>query len=384
MIEWAQFYTPDFQSKKLVEFLPISNVQGDVEKVFDIGAGKGDLLAAASHRWPAAQLYAVDIDKHNILAIRNRFPGVRCLNGDAMHFDLPRKLGIEEGSGDIAVANPPYGQFQTGADVQKILAQVGLDDVVSPKRISRELVFLAQNLRLLKAGGSLVVIIPEGLASGFYYGDLRAALMQRHGLHHAIELPAKTFSGTEAKTLALFLSKGQCCQSLTWVAADGVGTKLTVEQVRKRLDGNFHNFQLTSDITLADLAADVRRGNISFSEGRRLPGAVFHTTEFHKHQSGIVCFGRNKKIIGNQLFAEKGDILLARVGTRCIGKVAWVKSGNAIVTDCVYRIRVPQQWQKQVFESLRSATGSAWLNAIAHGTCAQLISKRDLMNFPVS
>lgn len=382
MSEFAQYYTPSDYSEHLIGLLAQAT-SGKVETVFDLGAGRGELLAAARVYWPKAQLYGVDIDRGNVAAMRNRFPKARCLTADSLRFNLPSKLGLDEASADIAVANPPYGIIQTGDEVLRVLRQVELDCVVSHKRINREIVFLAQNLRLLRKGGALVAIVPEGLGSCLHYGELRAALMQKHGLFRAVALPAKTFLGTEARTLALFMNKGMVSDSLEWMSVNGDLVNLSLDQVRQRLDGDFHRLSCTTKTTLGDLLVDIRRGKISHADSRLLKRAVFHTSDFRKHSTGMARLSTELTSGVNEIAAKKGDILLARVGTRCIGQVVWVKSGHALLTDCVFRLRAQPDLQDRIYTSLRSKIGQNWLHTAAHGTCAQLISKRDLLNFPV-
>lgn len=383
MTEWAQYYTPSEQSKRLIGLLPHKAGQYTIKSIFDLGAGRGDLLAAAGLRWPKAQLYAVDIDVENVVAMQARFPTARCLTTDALKYDLPRRLGLNEGSADIAVANPPYGSLQSETDALRLLRHVGLADVVNPKRMNREVIFLAQNLRFLRKGGALIAIVPEGLGSCTHFDELRLALMQRHGLFKAIELPSNTFSGTEVKTLALFMVKEGAVEKLTWTSVDGYSVELTQEQVRVRLDGQFHQLQERSGDCLADVGADIRRGNIAQTKNYDLASSVFHTTHFQRYKNGLINFSRQKTTTGNKVLAEQGDILIARVGTRCIGRVGWVKSGEALITDCVYRIRVKPEIQELVFENLRSQRGQGWLKTVAHGTCAQFLSKADLLTFPI-
>lgn len=382
MREWAQYYTPGAQSSRLIGELPAPTMRQSATTVMDLGAGQGDLLAAAYQRWPSAQLLGVDIDKRNVATIRHRLPGIRCLTADALKFDLPKRLGIDENSTDIAVANPPYGALESGSKVIKVLRQAGLDDVVSEKRISRELIFLAQNLRLLRPGGSLVAVVPQGLGTAPHLAELRAALMQRHGLYKVVELPAKTFAGTEARTLALFMTKGASSQVVEYVPASGTAHCLDVAQIRERIDAKFHQRTLKLSTNLLEIGAEIVRGSLTHKDAQKLRWSAFHTTDFHQYPSGLAKLPGTACPSTKFVSAEKGDILLARVGTRCLGKMVWVKSGTAVLTDCVYRIRVEPIFQKQIFNALRSTHGQDWLASIAHGTCAFVVSKRDLEQFP--
>jgi len=78
-----------------------------------------------------------------------------------------------------------------------------------------------------------------------------------------------------------------------------------------------------------------------------------------------------------------GDILAARVGTRCIGHAGRVIAGRAAITDCDYSLRVPSPWRDSVWQALRTTAGQVWLQADAYGVCARWISKCNLLTFPI-
>ena len=83
------------------------------------------------------------------------------------------------------------------------------------------------------------------------------------------------------------------------------------------------------------------------------------------------------------LLTERGDILLARVGRGCIGKVCMIGRGRVPVSDCVYRIRVAKKHRTKIWDAFVSEAGQKWLKANAHGVCAKVISKKDLYKFPI-
>jgi len=134
--------------------------------------------------------------------------------------------------------------------------------------------------------------------------------------------------------------------------------------------------------TLSEIRAEIRRGQLTHSELKSLNGNYIHTTTL-SHLSEICLIDDiNCKQLHYQ-HTNKNDILLARVGRGCIGKVSLVKKGNQLISDCVYRIRVPQRYLRQVWNSLCSEEGQLWLKSNSRGVCARLISKSDLQNFLV-
>jgi type I restriction enzyme M protein len=283
---------------------------------------------------------------------------------------------------DVAVGNPPYGALQANASHLAILRDAGLSDAVSPKRLTRDIVFLAQNLRLLKPGGELAVILPEGLAVNHVYADLRAALLERHGLWRAMELPAFLFKGTEAKTVALFLRKGVASHSVLLESSDGRCVQVDAVNARNRLDAQFHFQSITTGIRLADLNPDIKRGALSHAESRKLGVPIFHTTDFKHFPTGHANLGRASSMT-DRWIVTPGDILIPRVGSRCLAHAAIVIKGGAVFTDCVYRIRVAAEWREHLLHAFRSEQGVIFRLAVAHGTCAASLSKSDLLRFPL-
>ena len=110
--------------------------------------------------------------------------------------------------------------------------------------------------------------------------------------------------------------------------------------------------------------------------------SLFHTSPFPSNNKIKVNL-KNSPVF-DDIFAEPGDILIARVGKRCIGKVTMVNSGKRVISDCVYRLRAPKKYRYRMFSYLISVKGQQWLRVVAHGVCAQVISKRDLLHFPLN
>ena len=374
----GQFYTPAQTGDRLIERLEVT----DPFNVCDIGAGLGDLLCAVRQRWLGAKLLAADIDPENVAHARSRLPSADCREVDSLRHDLPCLLGVEEDSIDVAVGNPPYGALQANAGHLSILRDAGLADAVSPKRLTRDIVFLAQNLRLLKPGGELAVILPEGLAVNHIHADLRTALLERHGLWRAFELPAHLFKGTEAKTIALFLRKGVASHSVMLESTVGTSVRVDAVKARSRLDAGFHLQGISTGLKLSDMNPDIMRGALSHAESRQLGTPLFHTTDFKCFPNGRASLAVAPPLPDRWLVAP-GDILIPRVGSRCLAHAVMVMQGGAIFTDCVYRIRVAKKWRERLFHALRSERGVKFRLAVSHGTCAASLSKNDLLGLPI-
>lgn len=387
MNAWAQFYTPQPAGHLLVNAMLADQVQA----VADIGVGSGQLLRAAQARWQHARLFAADIDPLHIAAAQSHFPEAICRHLDALQVLLPNKLGLEEGQVDAAVCNPPYLPATDLPGVHDILRAADLLDCVPAKRITTDIIFIAQNLRLLRRDGELAVIVPDGLATHSHYADLRQALYERHGLYRVIQLPDRFFARTEARTHIFYLRKHAVPVNGIRLAGASTNGDLTQEVMmpaklaRMRLDYNFHSAAGgcgASTATLRDLGAEIVRGTFTHKECMANKRPYFHTTDFKRFSNGLVVYPADASSPERRA-AQQGDILIPRVGARCLHYAAKVLSGNPVLTDCVYRIRVEPNWREAVWKALSSFEGIRWRQHAAHGVCARVLSKEMLLGFPV-
>lgn len=387
MVELGCYDTRDPISALLVEQLRIPYPT----KVLDLGSGQGSLLHAARSRWPKSAVHAAEIDPHRHQYVQLRFPDIRIIQTDGLHKNLALHLEVDEGSIDVAVCNPPYLRSPATEDCRALLEAVGLN--CRFRVITTELLFLAQNLRLLRPGGELGIILPDGLLTGKEFVALRETLLEQHELFGVIQLPDKAFSRTEARTHILLLRRGGTSQdALPLHKASVEGKIISTVRISKadaatRMDHDYWRWRsacpITAGITLETLGADIRRGSYLRIDLTRQGFSFFHTSDFPSSFPYTVNLDNTAPPLTG-VTAQTGDILLARVGKRCIGRVALVSSGQALFTDCVYRIRLPEAWRQPAWKALLSDAGQAWLRAQAHGVCAQVISKSDLLAFPVA
>jgi type I restriction enzyme M protein len=127
------------------------------------------------------------------------------------------------GAFDLVVANPPYGTGAAGlreigereaARLAEIYALWAL-----PRRPARvplgrlrsypaELLFLELCLSLVRPGGYVAMIVPEGIAANARYAPARARLLSTVQLDAVISLPKSTFrrTGAAAKTVLLLMT----------------------------------------------------------------------------------------------------------------------------------------------------------------------------------
>jgi tRNA1(Val) A37 N6-methylase TrmN6 len=150
-----------------------------VENLVDVGAGVGAVGLALARRWPRARATLIEIDAEIAeLARRNAAENdlasrAAVANVDLVDRSARRAAGVEDGTADLVVTNPPFydaAQVRVSPDASRARAHVfgeGQDALSA---------WLVAALALLRPGGRFVVIHrPERLA------DLVAAFGRRLG-----------------------------------------------------------------------------------------------------------------------------------------------------------------------------------------------------------
>ncbi len=232
-IEDAQYMTPpevtEYMAEMLVQDLLHDGLrEHDVHEPFtvlDPACGVGSFLAAFYHR-------AKDADLLNARRIRllgqdkvERMVRLSTINLELFDVSEQRVTmgnSLEIGSPidslservDAILTNPPFGARFSQSHVT---ANCGRNTPFfssryrSANNITSELLFLDRSLQLLRKGGRLVIIVPNGVVSAKGLSALiRHYLAGVATLRAVIELPSTTFAqaGTRTKTVIVYLQKG--------------------------------------------------------------------------------------------------------------------------------------------------------------------------------
>jgi type I restriction enzyme M protein len=365
------------------------------------------LCAAAASRWQDARLITVDTDKRASKRPSEHRLGQLVQHShfvhDALDEDLPYKIGLRLGTVDVAVCNPPYIRPRWRADFGSILEDAGLSGALTSLHdAGADLLFLAQNLRLLRRKGKLGLILPDGLITAERFGGVRRALLRQHLIEQVVQLPRGVFKGTEAQTYLAVLSKmaGETNQlTLRQMGLDGQlsGTvNVSQELAAKRMDYTFHAQASSApqvedgckQMHVGDAVTDVIRGSICSSEIERFPTTVFHLGDFAEPagDSTIRMVPRRfslsdrvaRTVSHNAHLALPGDILLARVGRNLQKHLALVVHGPCVISDCIFALRATEEHRQRLYRFLDSNEGRRALARSAHGVAARFLSKQNL------
>jgi len=383
----GRYYTADIISNLL-----ISNLETNKPKrIVDLGVGDASLTIAAYSRWAKAKYFATEIEPKKAVAIEKKLAFIKVLNCDTLQPNASAKLKVKFGSIDIAICNPPYVRVKDKEKYNGLFKSVGCKNFSNLSRITSEIVFFAHNLKLLKNDGELGIIVSDSLITGKEFRIFRETIFEKFNVRRIIQLPDNVFNKTEARTHIIFISKSKSSNKTCELLASNIQGELSKKIIVAnsvlidRMDYQFHSANIHAKAetkTLKQIGAVIKRGKFSYKELRQSKLSFFHSVHF-KENGVNICFDKPVAKKHHSYSANEGDILMCRVGKRVVGKVAIVKFGRVVISDCIYRITVPKRYRHVLLKSLRSEEGKAWLHAFAHGVCSQVISKSDLENFPI-
>lgn len=382
MNSFQQYYTNELYSSILVNNL----IHTNPKSALDLGLGNGSLLTAAKNRWKDINLYGVDIDENNVnLAISGK--SIKAILHDGFSPFLPDVLIEHYGNIDLLISNPPYFSKEFDSNIKKIFIEAGLNNCFSQsmKNVPAELVFLAQNLRLLNTSGEIGIILPAGLISGEKWKCLRAFLLDQYHVSCCVQLPPKSFSKTEAQAFILFIQSSKKVKSKVRLvnASNNEVLYIDVAKASDRMDFSFYalsqSYRGMNNRILTD-DFEVFRGNTPHNKLKKMGLKDFvHTTQLKQFP-----YKANYNITSefDCKFAIAGDILLARVGSRCLGRTCLVESGTVPISDCVMVIRATSKKSRDFLWKKLSRDGTSTdLKQLSLGVGAKYLTHKIVKDY---
>lgn len=236
----GQFFTPRSVVRAMVEILAPRN---DMQ-VIDPACGTGGFVSAVLDRWKRnnARGTVIGIDKDSDLAllasalstIHVRAGDVQIHNANSLLIQDYSALGINLGSFDRVLTNPPFGS-KIGVTDKNILKQFVLGHVWERKSKSEgwirtglvrptqdpQILFVELCVKLLKVGGRMGIVLPEGLFGNTGAGYMWDYLRQEGTIDGLLDCPRTTFQpGTDTKTNILLFTRGKSDLTVpkTWIA----------------------------------------------------------------------------------------------------------------------------------------------------------------------
>lgn len=253
------------------------------------------------------------------------------------------------------------------------------------KNVPAELVFLAQNLRLLNTSGEIGIILPAGLISGEKWRCLRSFLLDQYHVSCCVQLPPKSFSKTEAQAFILFIQPSKKIKSKVRLvnASNNEVLYIDVANASDRMDFSFYAISQSylgekNRIIIDEF--EIFRGNTPYKELKKMGLKDFvHTTQLKQFP-----YKANYNVTSDLdcKFAVAGDILLARVGSRCLGRTCLIESGAVPVSDCVMVIRATSKKSRDfLWKKLSRDEASADLKQLSLGVGAKYLTHKIVKDY---
>ncbi|MFD2165655.1 N-6 DNA methylase [Thalassotalea euphylliae] len=378
---YAQYYTCNDISSVLVERLEQLPTPS---KIIDLSMGEGALLQSAKNIYPRATLYGCDIDSKNVNFVsKQENLNVNVFNIDSTSKALDVLIGTN--SFELVLGNPPFGFIEKTPFIVNILNEFGCN--CSSANVSLELLFVLLGIRCLKHDGVLSYILPDGLLTNARYENFREVLISNYRVISVVHLGKKRFEGTEACTHILTLKKRKLKSpykvKLESIDFPNSSISISKSEFISRADYSYHTKPSHLNARkLKTLNAQLIRGRLPNKQLSNMSVDFIHTTSFGS--SDFKVFSNENIENDNEKHVKDGDIVIARVGTRAIGKVGLVSKGCFHISDCIIAIRADDEKSRElILRTLKSRAGKNWLNSISKGVGARHITLTDLSELPI-
>lgn len=385
MIKHSQYFTEFKYAKSMISLMASLKV----ERILDLGIGNASLSLAALQLWPNAHVDSIDIDEKICRNVPLLHSNIHVIHGDVITASI-NTLFLPN-SYDLAVCNPPYGIVPKEMNFQKLFLYANLQECTELKRLSADVIFIAKNILCLKDSGVLCAILPDGLLTRKDLLPFRKALLLHHEVWGIYQLPEKSFSKTEARTHIVLLKKnGKTSEDVTVGIINNEGQVdetilVKSEELFDRMDFSYLKWKSVrgykqQQMTVQNERITIKRGSCTYKFLNSKKKSFLHSNSF-KDGDILDFMASYVDQTDNKVYAEKGDVVMCRVGKRSVGKVAYIKSGRVLISDCLYKISLPSVDGRKLFERLSDEKTKDWIRHSSHGVCAKVISKADLLGY---
>lgn len=225
----GQFFTPMPITRFVWDSLPVYRMvkseRGDAyPKIIDYACGAGHFLteaveavnhfagAGGDNAWARDHIYGIEKDYRlarvaKISLFMNGAGEGNIIFGDGLE-NAPEK-GIENGTFDILVANPPYSVKDFKQHLQLKNNSFTLLDRIGLNGGEIETLFVERIGQLLKPQGIAAVILPSSILSNdsSSYMGAREQFLENFYIRAIVALGSKTFGATGTNTVIMFLEK---------------------------------------------------------------------------------------------------------------------------------------------------------------------------------
>jgi hypothetical protein len=372
----------------------MQTMSGDKLEWLELGVGSGRIANACVTLRKPSRYVGVELDRELTRA---------CSPGDVLdirHVDVLNPKALQASLGQTmfsrVTGNPPYGVAALSKSAQARLAALcpGLPTLSGWGQV--DLYFVLESLSRLSRPGEAAFIVGAALAEDAKLAVFRGHMLESASEVECYELPSDAFDGDiEVQSyllVARFGNSGPCQVTVGRMRSGDFAVterrKISTSAATVRLDLSYHQFcdvdatlrRKRGTSTLRELGGSIVRGSRSKHEFKDLAMRHFHTSDFPSN--GIEIRFDHLPVQGFQL-AQRNDVLLPRVGSRCLDRQAIVVDGCLPFTEAVLRLRLPENNRQRVVEWITSDPGTAWRRGVAKGSCAKHVTVSSLLDMPI-
>lgn len=399
LMDLSDFYNNQIHTRKLTDklgryYTPISIAEilcelvgkVDNQNIIDLGCGCGNLILGSYKSWKNCTYHAYDIDT---LAI-NRLASFQKKNIFTYNMDIING-NIPYESFDIGISNPPYIYFSKEKILEKLKSETSLEkEIIKLNRIPAPLIFLTKILSAVKKNGKVGLIFPNGLLVNKAYKNIRKILLNEYKINTIIKLEPYVFDSTETYAHLLIIENSVPENKYPIQFYELVKNKLINPALRsniscyERMD-YFLNRNPQNNQNLSNYIETIFRGNVSSKFIKENPNRkIFHTTNFNNNEKNFLSITSNSSVDTCIKYAQKNDILIARVGRHFYKKIKIVDINNLEISDSIIVIRPKKNKTKFIYKILTSNDGQEYLKTVSQGTGAKYITHDQILNLPLN
>lgn len=259
----GQFFTPTPITRFIWDSLPLQDFVHSEKgtrypKIIDYACGAGHFLTEAveavnavinaqgDNSWVRDHIFGIEKDYRlarvsKISLFMNGSGEGNIIFGDGLENDLEK--GIENGSFDILVANPPYSVASFKQHLQLKNNDFRLLDSIGKNGSEIEVLFVERIAQLLKPKGIAAVILPSSILSNdsASYMGAREELLQNFFIRAIVQFGSKTFGATGTNTVVLFLEKFDEPPKRREMVEDSVNSILNGEELTEWEDREIYD-----------------------------------------------------------------------------------------------------------------------------------------------
>lgn len=353
--------------------------------VLDLGCGTGNLILGSLKYWIDCQYHAYDIDNQALDQLANHnIKNVKSYNLDIVNLST-KLLNF-----DIAISNPPYIYLSKEKLLNNLDKNTELEnEILKLNKIPAPLIFLTKAIRNVKKNGKIGIILPNGILTNQIYKSIRKILINSYHIESLIQLEPYVFEKTETHAHILIIKNSIPPHEYNLNFYSLKNNNLanheikSNSQVLNRLDF-FPNTNYEYGHKLGDFISSISRGRKSSKYIKSNPTCkIFHTTDFDKSNGKYISSVFTVKKPTSSNFAQKGDILIARVGRNFQKKVKIVQDNFIEISDSVIAIKPIKNHTDFIYRYLKSEFGQNQLSINSQGTGAKYITHSQIQNLPI-